>query len=213
MTMQQTFFAADAVHLPLADKSIDLVFGSPPYCDARTYGIGAQRKCQEWIDWMLDVTAEAVRVSRGLVIWIVAGVQRDWLYYPGPEGLLYEWWKRGGRCWLPAFWHRHGIPGSGGSQKLKATIEYALFFTGCEKRIPWADNTANGHPPKYAPGGEMSYRLREGTRVNQWEKPIRADGRPIGSDGETAPGVPAAVTLEPSTVFGDQSKEGRSPCT
>jgi hypothetical protein len=33
---------ADALHLPLPDKSIDLVFGSPPYMDARTYGIDSE---------------------------------------------------------------------------------------------------------------------------------------------------------------------------
>lgn len=115
---------------------------------------------------MLDVTAESVRVSRGLVIWICAGVTRDWNYQPGPEGLLYEWWKRGGRCWRPAYWHRVGIPGSGGKQWLRADIEYALCFTGCRSTVPWADNTANGHPPKWAPGGDMSHRLADGTRVN-----------------------------------------------
>jgi hypothetical protein len=35
-------------------------------------------------------------------------------------------------------------------------------------KLPWSDNTANGHPPKYAPGGEMSYRRTDGTRRNQW---------------------------------------------
>lgn len=138
--------------------------------DARTYGIGARRDCQAWIDWTLGVTREAVRVSRGLVIWICAGVTRKWVYQPGCEGLLYEWWKQGGRCWRPAFWHRVGIPGSGGKQWLRADIEYALCFTKCEASIPWADATANGHPPKWAPGGEMSHRISDGTRTNQWGK-------------------------------------------
>ena len=40
--MSFTLLQADALHLPLADKSVDLVLGSPPYCDARTYGIGAK---------------------------------------------------------------------------------------------------------------------------------------------------------------------------
>lgn len=160
------FIQADATQLPLPTDSVDLVFGSPPYADARTYGIGAQRKCQAWIDWMLEVTSEAVRVSRGLVIWICAGVTRSHCYWPGPEGLLYEWWNRGGQCWRPAFWHRVGIPGSGGKQWLRADVEYALCFTRCKAAIPWADNTANGHPPKWAPGGEPSHRTVNGERVN-----------------------------------------------
>ena len=162
----------DAADLKLENKSVDLVFGSPPYMDARTYGINAQRDCQEWIDWMMICTREAVRVSRGLVLWVVAGVTRDWCYWPGAEGLLYSWWKAGGRCWRPAYWHRVGIPGSGGAQWLRADIEYVLAFTDCEAKIPWADNTANGHPPKWAPGGEMSHRVSSGSRVNQWGYPI-----------------------------------------
>lgn len=170
-------FSADAARLPLPDGCVDLVLGSPPYLDARTYGISAQRKCQAWIDWMLDVTAECVRVSRGLVIWVCAGVTRKWVYQPGPEGLLYEWWKRGGYCWRPAFWHRCGIPGSGGKQWLRADVEYVLCFSKCPKKIPWAENAANGHPPKWAPGGEMSHRLSDGTKRNQWGGSHSADGR------------------------------------
>ncbi|MDF0668889.1 MAG: hypothetical protein P0119_22790 [Nitrospira sp.] len=41
------FAQTDAARLPFADDTFDLVFGSPPYCDARTYGIGTQRGCEE----------------------------------------------------------------------------------------------------------------------------------------------------------------------
>lgn len=63
----------DATRLPLADQSVDLVFGSPPYADARTYGIGFNLKGQAWVDWMVAVVREGVRVSRGLVAFVVAG--------------------------------------------------------------------------------------------------------------------------------------------
>ena len=184
MTIQ--LFQADAAHLPLADKSVDLVLGSPPYSDARSYGIGAQRGCQEWIDWMLLVSAEACRVSRGLVVWVVAGVTRKHCYWPGPEGLLYEWWNRGGQCWRPCFWHRVGIPGSGGKQGFRADVEYCLVLKGEPGPIPWADNTAGGHPPKWAPGGEMSYRNSEGERRNQWGGSHAADGRNVDEGDVTA---------------------------
>lgn len=195
--MSYNFILADAAALPLEDKSVDLVFGSPPYCDARTYGIDAQRGCQEWVDWMLKVTAEAVRVSRGLVVWVCAGVTRDWCYWPAPEGLLYEWQKQGGRCWRPAYWHRVGIPGSGGKQWLRADVEYCLAFTGCAAAIPWADNTANGHPPKWAPGGEMSHRLSDGTKKNQWGGSAKSTGGTRKKNGVlTRPEKP-----KPSHVF------------
>lgn len=158
---------ADAISLPFADKLFDLTFGSPPYCDARTYGIGAQRDCQPWIDWMLDVTTECLRVTKGPVVWVAAGVTRDRNYWPACEGLMYEWWKRGGSMYRPCYWHRFGIPGSGGDQWFRADVEYAMCFKRAGP-LPWADNTACGHKPKWGPGGEMSHRLSDGTKVNQW---------------------------------------------
>jgi len=134
------------------EKWIDLVFGSPPYCDARTYGIGAQRGCQEWIDWMLDVTAECLRVSKGAVVWVAASVTRKRSYWPAVEGLMYEWWTRGGSMSRPCCWRRHGIPGSGGDQWFRADVEYVACFKR-EGALPWADNVAMGHPPKCPPGG------------------------------------------------------------
>jgi site-specific DNA-methyltransferase (adenine-specific)/site-specific DNA-methyltransferase (cytosine-N4-specific) len=163
------FAQADAARIPLADASVDLVFGSPPYCDARTYGIGAQRHAREWVDWMLDVTAEALRVSRGLVLWVCAGVTRDRNYWPACEGLLWEGWKRGWLCECPAYWHRSGIAGSGGDQWLRKDVEYVLAFKSVAK-LPWSDNTACGTEPKWQPGGAMSNIRGNGERV-------KAEGR------------------------------------
>lgn len=165
-----TLYHGDAERIPLNDASIDLVFTSPPYCDARHYQNKKlhARGCQDWIDWMLKVVAECTRVCQGLVLINCAGVTRDRIYQPGPEGLIYEWWKRGGHCWRPAYWHRVGIPGSGGKHWLRADIEYVLCFKRDNEWPAWSDNTANGHKPKWGPGGEMSHRLSDGARVNQW---------------------------------------------
>jgi hypothetical protein len=178
------FTQADATRLPLADRSVDLVFGSPPYCDARTYGIGAQRDCMAWVEWMMTVTAEAQRVARGPVLWVAAGVTRDRNYWPACEGLMWEWWKRGGDCQLyrPCYWHRVGIPGSGGKDWFRADVEFVMCF----KRpgaLPWSDNTAMGHPPKWGPGGEMSNRVSNGARVNQWGHSIASGATTVAKDG------------------------------
>src|SRR5205823_3898102 len=53
---------------------------------------------------------------------------------------------------------------SGGRQWLRADVEYCLAFTGKRGPIPWADNKAMGHPPKYPPGGKLSYRDASGRR-------------------------------------------------
>lgn len=168
---QPIFIQADAAHLPFDDLSVDLTFFSPPYCDARTYGIGAQRDCVEWVTWMLGVLSECQRVTKGPIVVVAAGVTRDRNYWPACEGLMWEWWKLGGDCHLyrPCFWHRVGIPGSGGDDWFRADVEYVMCF----KRpgaLPWSDNTAMGHPPKWGPGGDMSHRISSGSRVNQWGK-------------------------------------------
>lgn len=169
----------------LPTDSVDLVFGSPPYMDARTYDDGTLpagavtvRDCQEWVNWMLDVTEAAVRVSKGLVLWVVSGVQRDKCYWPGCEGLAWEWWKRGNHLWRPCIWWKvdvdeggTGIPGSGGKQWLRNDWEYVLAFKR-EGWLPWADPLVMGHTPVYdTVGGEMSNRLADGGRANDpWDK-------------------------------------------
>jgi site-specific DNA-methyltransferase (adenine-specific) len=153
--------------------SVDLVFGSPPYMDARTYGIDAVRGCHEWVEWMLDVSEAAIHASKGLVAWVVGGVQRKCNYWPGCEGLIWEWYKRGHYQWVPCVWWKvdeneggTGIPGSGGKQAFRKDWEYVLMFRK-SKELPWADNTAMGREPVYdRVGGEMSNRTVEGRRIN-----------------------------------------------
>lgn len=186
--MAWMFAQADAMRLPLADQSVDLAFCSPPYVDARLYleggsNKGISRKCEAWVEWMLSVVTEMTRVSRGLVLVNCAGVTRDRIYQPGPEGLMWEWWKRGGNLWRPAYWNRVGIPGSGGAQWLRADIEYVLCFKRDREWLPWADNTANGHKPKWALGGEMSYRLSNGDRRNQWGRHVNCRTSNRKADG------------------------------
>lgn len=161
----------DAENTGLPDKSVDLVLGSPPYCEQRTYlengqNIGIARTWEDWIEWMIRVTHEGLRVSRGLVIWVAACPTRDKNYMPACEGLMYEWRKRGGHLWRPCIWYRVGIPGSGHKQWFRADTEYCMAFKR-EGDLPYADNTACGHPPKWGCGGEMSNRKSDGTRVNR----------------------------------------------
>jgi site-specific DNA-methyltransferase (adenine-specific)/site-specific DNA-methyltransferase (cytosine-N4-specific) len=166
---------ADAARLPLPDRSVDLVFGSPPYMEQRTYGIAARRKCEAWVEWMLGVTAEALRVTRGAVIWVVAGSTKKRRYQPGPEMLLADGWRRGWGMEAPCYWARHGISGSGGDQWFKKVVEYCLCFKAVDK-LPWSCNTARGHAPKFSPGGKLSHRKSDGVRVN-----LKALRQPDGS--------------------------------
>src|SRR5215213_6004762 len=183
----------DAARLPLASRSVDLVFGSPPYIDARRYyetgsdgrrrNLGISRKLDAWVAWMLRVTAECLRVSRGPVLWVIGGPTRGRNYQPAAECLIAAWRKGVGSgvyldglelprlkeadCTLyrPVYWHRSGIAGTGGRDWFRADVEQVCCFKR-PGELPWADNTAMGKPAKYAPGGEMSFRSADGTRVN-----------------------------------------------
>lgn len=218
--MSYLLLQGDARRLPMADRSVDLVIGSPPYVDARLYledgqDLGISRDCPKWVEWMLDVTTEAVRVARNCVIWIAAGVTRDRTYWPACEGLMWEWFKRGGSAYRPCYWHRVGIPGSGGDDWFRADVEYAMCFKRPGK-LAYSDNTAMGHPPKWAPGGEMSHRLTDGTRRNQLggherkrSSSRRKDvGHESGTDMEEQFYVPPVLanpgTLIQTTVGGGQ---------
>ncbi len=141
---------ADAERLPLPDRSVDLTVGSPPYTDCRTYddgtlppGRSVAMGVEAWIDWMLRVTAEALRVTRGPVIWIANGKTEDRNYWPACEGLMYRWWQLGGSSYRPVAWVKTdnddggcGTPGSGGTDWFRADWEYCMAFK--RKYVPYA---------------------------------------------------------------------------
>ncbi|QDT41043.1 DNA adenine methyltransferase YhdJ [Gimesia alba] len=149
------------------DNSFNLTFGSPPYEDARSYGIDFNLKGNQWVDWMADIVCEAVRITDGLVAFVVEGKTKKFSYSGTPVLLLAELVNRGITIRKPPIFQRVGIPGSGGPDWLRNDYEFIVCATSGGK-LPWSDNTAMGHPPKWAPGGEMSHRLTDGTRRNQW---------------------------------------------
>jgi DNA modification methylase len=69
----------------LPPRSVDLVFGSPPYEDCRTYGIDFNLQGQDWVDWMVRVVQESLRVSRGLVAFVVEGRTRPFRWCHPPQ--------------------------------------------------------------------------------------------------------------------------------
>jgi DNA modification methylase len=146
------------------DDSVDLVFTSPPYESARSYGIDFNLKGQEWVDWAFERYVECVRVSRGLVAWVVEGRTRDFRYSATPLLLGADLHRAGIRLRKPPAFVRHGIMGGGGPDWFRN--DYELVLCSSKGRLPWSDNTACGSPPKYKPGGNPSHRSRDG-RVNR----------------------------------------------
>lgn len=167
--MQHEIIRADALDWLRAapDNSVDLIFGSPPYENCRNYGIGFDLKGQVWADWMVGITLESVRVSRGLVAFVVEGKTRNFRWSATPALLLADLHRAGVHLRKPPSFHRVGVPGSGGPDWLRNDYEIIVCATSGGK-LPWSDNTAMGQPPKWAPGGAMSHRLSDGARVNQW---------------------------------------------
>ena len=173
----------------MPSNSVDLIFGSPPYENARPYEGVPLYKGEAWVDWMFEFYVEAVRVSRGAVVMIAEGRTKEFEYSATPILLMADL-KRAVACsscgavqqlracncgakTKPAFrlrkppaFMRYGIFGSGGPDYWRNDYEFAIFATRYEvARLPWSDPCAIGEPPKYPPGGDPSHRKQNGERV------------------------------------------------
>lgn len=189
-------FKADAIEFmrQLPDNSVDLVFGSPPYEQARLYlengeDMGIARSTEAWVSWMVEIYREAARVCKGLVAFVVEGQTRKFRYTAGPILLAADLCRAGFNLRKPPIFRRIGIPGSGGPDWLRNDHEMIVCVTPAGK-LPWSDNTACGHPPKWAPGGEMSHQTVNGRVNDPWGK--RDRGNNIGGrarDGSTNKGT------------------------
>jgi ParB family chromosome partitioning protein len=181
----------------LPADSVDLVFGSPPYEDARTYGIDFSLSGQDWVDWMIEVYRASLRVCTGLVAFVVEGRTEGFRWSATPALLLADLHRAGINLYKPPIYHRIGIPGSGGRRSdheaaggganwLRNDYEFVVAATRGGK-LPWADGTAMGHRPKYAPGGDPSHRRQDGSRVNRGPWGETNDGDTPVPDGRRTP--------------------------
>jgi hypothetical protein len=189
----------------LPDDSVDLLFTSPPYLEARTYGIGAGRKLDDWVAWMTEVVTVAAPKVKGLIAVNCEGQTKNYRYLPAPFLLTADLHRAGFNLRKPVVFHRIGIPGSGGPDWLRNDWEPVVCVTRAGK-MPWSDNTAMGHTPKWAPGGEMSHRQSNGSRVNQWGHPI-ASGATVVDAG----GVVTSKGRRPSHVGMTKKMYSRNP--
>jgi hypothetical protein len=154
----------------LPADSVNLVFGSPPYSDARTYNIDFNLKGQAWIDWMVATYRAALRVCTGLIAFVVEGRTENYSYDATPFLLLADLKRAGIIVRKPLVYRRVGIPGSGGPDWVRNDWEPIIVATRGGK-LPWSNNTACGAPPKYKPGGDPSHRRQDGSRVSHKNAP------------------------------------------
>jgi len=148
------------------DGCVDLVFGSPPYEDRRTYGMDFSLSGQEWVDWMFPRVVESLRICAGLVAFVVAGQTKNYRYSATPELLMADLHRAGYHLRRPPIYHRIGIPGSGGSDWLRNHYEPIICVTH-GGRLRWADNTAMGHRPRQPKFRVLTPRTRTGKRLCQ----------------------------------------------
>ena len=174
-----TVEVADAIKIPLDDKSVDLVFCSPPYEARRMYAeLGFNRAGMDWVWWAAQRYMECLRVCRGLVAWVVGhgSGRHDWS--AAPMLLAADLKRAGVKLRPPGFYHRRGIPGTGGSDGLAHMVEFIICATDHGKELPWSDNKAMGSPCKHKTGGAMSYRHEDGRRRN-----VRTGKKALGNNG------------------------------
>ena len=179
----------------LPESSVDLVFGSPPYEQARLYlengeDLDIARDTEQWVAWMVEVTRAALKACRGLVAWVVEGQTRKFSYSASPLLLAADLKRAGITLRKPPIYHRVGIPGSGGPDWLRNDYEFIICATNGGK-LPWSDNTACGHTPVWEPGGEVSYRQLDGTRVNERKSKLKTTSQATtakngGGEGDVA---------------------------
>ena len=158
------FMQGDCRNLPFEDDSFDLVFCSPPYEAQRSYAEIEFNLCgDEYVEWAADCFMECLRVSRGLVAWVVEGFTSDFEYSYTPFLIGAEIKRRGAKLRKPVVYQRNGIPGTGGPDWLRNDWEPIICATKNGK-LPWSDNTAMGEPPKQNKPRQATNRTKDGTR-------------------------------------------------
>ncbi len=171
-------FLADALRPPLPSRSVDLVIGSPPYCDMPRYGPESHghRSVFGWVEWMIEVTKECLHVSRGFVVWVVNDPVRQGRHIPGVDGLAWEWFKADGHANRPVVWHKNAPP-NGAKTWFSNQHERILCFKrpGVTPRFDWENI---GHPPKYKTGGRFRQRTKTGVRKTGGRYPTNPICRP-----------------------------------
>lgn len=187
-----------------ATDSVDLVFTSPPYSDARTYGVKADRRSAVWVEWMRPIVREACRVSRGLVFLNVSDSVKNFRYQNGPEWLHADLTRLDGfHAVRPYIWVKSGpdfddpgnsIPGSGGQHYHRNDYEPIYGYAEAKKLPPhYSDNTAFGHPPKWGPGGPTCHRDKNGFRKAHTKR-MKGRGHEGGDGMEVQYYVPPALS-------------------
>lgn len=152
------------------DKRFRLTMTSPPYEDARTYGINYKARRQDWVDSLVPIIVECCRLTDGLVCVNMSARVREYSYSCAVEWLVADLTRLHGVICGPSpyVFYRIGIPGSGQRHYHRRDWEPVYCFC-LPDRLPLkhTNNLYFGKPSKYKPGGAMSHRNADGKRRNE----------------------------------------------
>jgi hypothetical protein len=160
--------------------SVRLTIGSPPYpTKGRRYrgGSGEKLITIDWVQWMLMLTREAVRVTDGDVIWVVNNSMVNGVYEPAVEGLVWLWWQEGGQNDRTCVWHKNAPPNR--PNWFGNDWEFVLCFRkdNSKDRKVW-NWEAVGHEKKFSSGGHFRQRDAKGERRRGGDYPQGKLARP-----------------------------------
>lgn len=147
----------------LPSDSVDLVVTSPPYGDARSYGIDFNKTGEKWVAWMKEVASHLSRVCTGLVAINCSGRTKQFSYDCIPELLTADLKRAGFTLRKGCIFYRWGIAGAS-PDFWRSNWENVICLTR-PGRLPYSRPAETGKPPKYKPGGKMSHRTQNGEKV------------------------------------------------
>jgi hypothetical protein len=164
---EKRFILSDCEKLPFQDNTFDLVFCSPPYENRRSYKIGFNKKGKEYVAWAFKCYKECLRVSKGLVAWVMDGQTSKFKYSAVPMHLMVQLDTAGYHLRRPPIYQKHGIPGSGGPDWLRNDYQIIVCATEKGGKLPWSDPIAMGTVPKTKQHGRrVGNRKKDGTRTH-----------------------------------------------
>jgi len=164
---EERFILSDCEKLPFQDNTFDLVFCSPPYENRRSYKIGFNKKGKEYVAWAFKCYKECLRVSKGLVAWVMDGQTSKFKYSAVPMHLMVQLDTAGYHLRRPPIYQKHGMPGSGGPDWLRNDYQIIVCATENGGKLPWSDPIAMGTVPKTKQHGRrVGNRKKDGTRTH-----------------------------------------------
>jgi site-specific DNA-methyltransferase (adenine-specific) len=163
-------------------KSVDLVFGSPPYVGkGKRYGHSQFIDSMlAWAEWMTDIVIAACRVSRGPVMFVINDAVADGQLIPATHVLIANMLcKSEIRIERPLIWFKNSPPNRCGSGKqwFSNTYETIVAFSAVDSSDAF-DWEKLGTPKKYDSGGRFRQRTSTGERRLGNEYPTGKLARP-----------------------------------